>query len=209
LYYEGVLGMTGRVHKKRLVKILLFVFTIIFIFWLMQELRTERYPHKGHLYTKKDIIFNHQISRWYGEMSSSVVIIENEEQLKIARNGYLDKIENRSGSIRERYINISEFPEIDELINNYPINDYTYVIQYLSTGSGSRKVISKGVWVDEKTHSISFDLTIKTNTRLYTADENGHIFYAAFPKGEISDCIFDDVSYPDISIKDTKKDETE
>lgn len=117
------------------------------------------------------------------------LVIEDQEQLDAAFERYALKRQS-NGAISAPF---------NEMAENYPIKDHTYVIQYVMTSSGIYDQRVGALVFDEK--NLSFVTTVDSKTPDSSQPQpdvmGGYCFMAAVPKGVLLNDHYDRWTYPD------------
>ena len=111
----------------------------------------KEYSDDAIILTSNDI-FLKTMGTGLGFYEPRKIFIENQEQLEIAYERY------EIGMGFEYYATSQFAEEFNEMVNQYPIDDYNYVIDYTSYGSGCKYVLGALV-IDDKNSKMSFELS--------------------------------------------------
>lgn len=156
-------------------KIFLLLVSLLLLITGCGEVKEE-----GTLYTKDDI-FVDCIKIDYPEgFTSKLIIIEDDDSLLCASN---------------EFPKLNSLPGFEEIVKSYPIDRYSYVVQFIETGYESEEIICDGIIIDKQNSTIRF----KTKRRKKKSDTfgemAGYILYAVFPKEELDNCNFSGQPY--------------
>lgn len=114
----------------------------------------------------------------YGNIISGfpkeLLIFESEEQLQCAMNEYKC---------------IGSLSELNAIMEEYPIGEYIYILQYLETTYGA-KVKCKELKVNKAEMTIALKHKIKISGKAHPAAIASYITYAVLPKEYLSDYDF-------------------
>ena len=152
-------------------------------------------------FTDKDIyIINTEVSNCH-ELPADYYIIENDQDLELARTGY-------------GYFD--ELPDIDRLLEDYKLDEYTYYIETVSM-SGGDEISLKAILIDKDTNRIYTENDYKRKDKQHPMDQvRFWVRYAIIEKGKIQGLDFTEqksLTYGDVlsEIEDDKseKDQTE
>lgn len=134
----------------------------------------------GTLYTKDDIFVDCIKIDYPEAFTSKLIIIEGDGSLNAAI---------------EAFPKLKSMPGFEEIIDKYPVENYTYVVEFIKTGYESETITCDGIIVNKERMEIRF----KTDRRKKKKDTfgvvAGYILYAVFPKEELKDCNFEKQAY--------------
>ena len=135
---------------------------------------------EGTLYTK-DNIFIDCIKIGYPEaFTSKIIIIEDDKALENAIS---------------EFPKLSSMPRFEEIVENYPIDEYSYVIEFIETGYESETITCDGIIINKENAAIRFKTTRQKEKNDTFGVMAGYISYAVFPKEELLGCDFSKQSY--------------
>lgn len=135
---------------------------------------------EGTLYTKDDIFID-CIKVGYPEaFTSKIIIIDDDKAL-----------ENAIGEFPK----LGSMPRFEEIEESYPIDKYSYVVEFIETGYESEKITCDGIIIDKENATIRFKTTRQKKKSDTFGVVGGYITYAVFPKEELLGCDFSEQSY--------------
>ena len=133
------------------------------------------------------------------EKPESILVIENADQLAFAETRY--GLNYPEGKSEEDiwYYNTSIIDAFQEMKSMYPLDEYTYVVEYNETSSGMYYYNADKLVIDGDRLYFEMDDESKNgnNYDVVTCDMSGWCYLAAVPKYLFSDKIFISVIYPD------------
>lgn len=135
---------------------------------------------EGILYTKDDIFID-CIKIGYPEaFTSKIIIIEDNKALENATS---------------EFPKLSSMPRFEEIVESYPIDEYSYVVEFIETGYESETITCDGIIIDKENAAIRFKTTRQKKKNDTSGVVAGYITYAVFPKEELLGCDFSEQSY--------------
>lgn len=153
------------------------------------KLNLGSYSENVKVLTEDDIYLKSVDCGYISGKKSYMLIIENREQLDTAFERY------ELGKQCDGTVSIS----FTEMVENYPVEDYTYVIQYVMTSSGIYDQRIGALVFDENNLNFVTTVDSKTPDRDQPQEEvmGGYCFYAAVPKGVLLNDHYERWVYPD------------
>ncbi len=129
------------------------------------------------------------------------LLIENNEQLEFAKECYgLDYPDDYSEE-DYWYYDSSFIEYFREMESNYPLEEYSYLIQYKEVSSGGYYLHADRVIIDGNTICFGMDDTSyspeDTGEEVFADVMGGFMHMAAIPKEYTEGMVFDNVVYPD------------
>ncbi len=129
------------------------------------------------------------------------LLIENNEQLEFAKECYGLDYPDDYNEEDYWYYDSSFIEYFREMESNYPLEEYSYLIQYNEVNSGGYYLHADRVIIDGNT--ICFGMDDKSHSPEDTGEEvfadvmGGFMHMAAIPKEYTEGTVFDNVVYPD------------
>ncbi|MCR4947329.1 MAG: hypothetical protein K5929_10350 [Lachnospiraceae bacterium] len=161
--------------KKNL---LILCFTVVLLSGcgtLLESIEDTSVLGEGTLYTKNNIFIDCIKTGYLNDFTSKIVIIENEQQLECAL---------------EWYSVLKTLPRFEEIVSNFPIRDYVYVIHFIRTDYESETYSCDGIYVDKNNDRIWFTGDFYKDEDDISQVVGGYIAYAVFPENELEGCDF-------------------
>ena len=135
---------------------------------------------EGTLYTKNDIFIDCIKIDYPEAFTSKILIIENDDALI---------------SAMETFPQLRSMPRFEEIINSFPIEKYSYVVEFIETGYESEIITCDGIIVDKENMAIRFKTDRKKKKNDTFGVMAGYITYAILPKDELLGCDFNGQNY--------------
>lgn len=160
----------------------------------------SNYSDKAKLLTADDIYLLSFNCGYISGNHPDMIIIKNQEQLDYAFERYglaLPPDELPEDELWSYDTSISE--PFNEMVKEYPISEYSYVIEYVEVSGFGYKLHAGALLIDEDT--LHFVNSEDSNTSDYGAEQydvmDGFCYMAAVPKGMLINEHYDGWIYPD------------
>lgn len=134
----------------------------------------------GTLYTKDDIFMDCIKIDYPEAFMSKLIVIEDKGSLDAAI---------------ETFPKLRSMPKFEEIMDTYPVENYTYVVEFIETGYESETITCDGIIVNKERMEIRFKTDRGKKKKDTFGVVAGYILYAVFPKEELQDSNFEKQAY--------------
>lgn len=143
----------------------------------------QEYGEAAKLLTAEDIFLLSFNCGYVSDIRSDKLIIETEKQLDVAMREYGSMISDLLG----------------ETVKEYPIDGYSYVVEYVEVGSGGFDLKAGALLIDADTLSFvqSADSVTPDLSSVQTAVMDGFCYMAVVPKGTLMNGHYENWTYPE------------